>query len=351
MTDPPRNRSWTTTVQIAGVVAVAAGAAWAIYDERTTMRSGVHALGHTRVHWVIAAIGSECVSMVAFALLQRQLLRAVGTRLTATWLLSTAYAANAIAVAVPVAGSGMATGYAFRQLRRRGVDAAQAGVALTMAGIVSTVAFAAVIVAAAVFSGNPAAAAGSLVAALIAAAIVGAVLTAVRTPEGRARLERIFAAVVRWCRRVVHHPKADPNHLVGDVLKRVGDFRFGVGTLLVAFVWALVNWVADAVVLFLVIHAVGIGVPWHRVLLAWTAGIGAGSLSPTPGGLGVVDVTMTAALVAAGAPAPGAVAAVLLYRIVTFKVFVTTVWMISRALSDRRRARVAARTATTQGGT
>jgi uncharacterized protein (TIRG00374 family) len=75
--------------------------------------------------------------------------------------------------------------------------------------------------------------------------------------------------------------------------------------------------------------------------LVWSAGIGAGSFSPTPGGLGVVDVTMTAALVAAGVRAPAAVAAVLLYRIITFKVVVTTVWMVYRSVSERRKRRVA----------
>lgn len=55
----------------------------------------------------------------------------------------------------------MATGYAYSQFRRRGANPpAVVGVALTLEGILSTVAFTIVVAAAAIVSGNPAAAAG-----------------------------------------------------------------------------------------------------------------------------------------------------------------------------------------------
>ena len=41
---------------------------------------------------------------------------------------------------------------------------------------------------------------------------------------------------------------------------------------------------------------------------AWSAGAGTSTFSPTPFGLGVVEVTLTAALTAAGISAPVAVA-------------------------------------------
>ena len=69
--------------------------------------------------------------MMAFVRLQRRLLRAVGARLPLSWLLSTAHLANAIAFAVPFAGSGMATGFAYRRFRRAGADPAAATLVLT----------------------------------------------------------------------------------------------------------------------------------------------------------------------------------------------------------------------------
>jgi uncharacterized protein (TIRG00374 family) len=286
--------------------------------------------------WIVVAIGAECVSMAAFALMQRRLLRAGGAELTIAWLMSTAYAANAIAVAVPVIGSGMATGYAYRQLRRRSADPAAVGVALTLAGILSTVAFALVVAIAAIVSGNPAASAGGLIGAL--AAVVGTSLVAVglRSPGGRRRLQRIGASIVGLVQRIAHRPEGDPEQLVGSALGSVTAIRLGSTALVAALGWAVVNWLADAACLIFAIKAVGVAVPWHKILLVWSAGVGASSFSPTPGGLGVVDVTMTTALVAAGLPGPEAVAAVLFYRIVTFKVIVSLGWLVHHRIVGRR---------------
>jgi uncharacterized membrane protein YbhN (UPF0104 family) len=130
------------------------------------------------------------VSKVAFVLLQRRLLRAVGGRLPLPWLLSTAHLANAIALAVPFAGSGMATDFVYRRFRRAGADPAVAALVLTLAGIFSTVAFAVVIVLAAVVSGNPVAAGGSLADAAVAVGVVAGAVIALRSPQGRERLGR-----------------------------------------------------------------------------------------------------------------------------------------------------------------
>ncbi len=106
-----------------GTVAVAAGAGWAVYRERAALREGLGVLAaRTEPGWVITCIGVQGLSMVFFALLQQRLLRAGGARLTVCWLLSTAYLANSVTVAVPVVGSGMATTYACHQLRERRVD-------------------------------------------------------------------------------------------------------------------------------------------------------------------------------------------------------------------------------------
>lgn len=76
--------------------------------------------------------------------------------------------------------------------------------------------------------------------------------------------------------------------------------------------------------------------PWHQVLLVWSAGLGAQAFSPTPGGIGAVEVTMITALVASGLHPPEAVAAVLLYRCVNAKVLVTTT-LAFRSISRRHK--------------
>jgi putative heme transporter len=94
--------------------------------------------------------------------------------------------------------------------------------------------------------------------------------------------------------------------------------------------------VRPASCLVLAIKAVGVAVPWHRVLLAWSAGIGASSVSPTPGGIGVVEAAMIAALVLAGLRPPQAVAAVLIYRLVNAKLTVAAALFVQDSIRRLR---------------
>jgi len=332
---------WAVTARTVGVIAVMAGAGWAVSAEWTVIRGGFGTFGHARLWWVGAAIVAQLVSMTAFVLLQRRLLRAAGGWLPLSWLLSTAHLANAIAFAVPFAGSGMATGFAYRRFRRAGADPATAALVLTLAGIFSTVAFAVVIVLAAVASGNPGVAGGSLAGVVVAVGVVGCAIVALRSPRGRARLEGAAVWLVRLLQRIVRRPRADPGVVVRSAVERVSGVHLSVAATGSGLMWALLNWIADALCLILAIKAVGAVVPWHHVLLVWSAGIGARSFSPTPGGIGVVEAAMIAALVVAGVRPPQAVAAVLIYRLVNTKSTVTTVLVVRRFIG-RLRGRPAA---------
>ena len=339
MTPRPRpRRRWVTAAETAGTLAIAGGAGWAIYADRATLLEGLRVLtGHTAPSWVIACIVAQGLSMVFFALLQRQLLRAGGARLTVPWLLSTAYLANGVAVAVPVIGSGMATTYAYHQLRERRVDPLIAKTALVLAGVVSAVAFAVIVVVAALLSGSPAAAVSTGVSALTCLLVLVAVLLALRASAGRPLLRRFAARLLSAAQRVVRRPRGDPAQLTKTAMDQLSHFRLSPAAIGLAFTWGLFNWAADASCLVLSVKAVGLPVPWGGVLLAWSAGQGAASFSPTPGGIGVVEVAMTAALAAAGPRPADALAAVLLYRIVSLKTIITLAWFAERAVTHRRR--------------
>lgn len=144
----------------AAAIVAASGAA--IYAERATMRSGLHSLSRANPGWIVAGIALETLSMAAFALLQRRLLATAGVKLTLTTLLASTYKSNALSVGVPVVGAGIAAASSVRQYRRRGIDPASVTVALAIAGVISTITFAAVVAAGAIVSGNPAGAAVGL---------------------------------------------------------------------------------------------------------------------------------------------------------------------------------------------
>jgi uncharacterized protein (TIRG00374 family) len=104
---------------------------------------------------------------------------------------------------------------------------------------------------------------------------------------------------------------------VDELLSSLGSFRLSPAAGGAAGVFALANWMLDVATLALALVAVGAPVPWQGLLLAWAAGALASSARLTPGGIGVVETALVAALVAAGLPASQAVPAVLVYRLVS----------------------------------
>ena len=109
------------------------------------------------------------------------------------------------------------------------------------------------------------------------------------------------------------------------------------------FVWtysayALVNWAADICCLSCAVHAVGVALPVTEILLIWSAGAGAASLSPVPGGIGIVDIVLIAAFASAGVHTAAAVAATLLYRLLSFKICMTMAWFVYHSARQRRAA-------------
>jgi putative heme transporter len=332
-----RHRRLKAAVRTASVGAILAGAGFAVYAERATVVGGLKAFRHADLRWVLAGFVAESVSMAAFALLQRRLLLAAGARLTFGSLMAIAYSSTAISLAVPVAGSGLATAYCHQRYQAGGADPAKAGMALVVAGLISTVAFAVVVGAGGVVSGNPAASLAGLATSLLAAVAMGCLVVVLHSARGRARLRRPAVLTLELAQRLVRRPQGDADTIVTGTLERLGAFSLSVPSIMAAFGYALVNWAGDILCLAAAIAAIGSAVPWHKLVLVWSAGQAAASLSPTPYGIGVVDIALIIALHAARLRTPDAVAAVLWYRIITFKIGTTLLWMGYQYLHDRPR--------------
>jgi uncharacterized membrane protein YbhN (UPF0104 family) len=330
---------WMGVAQLVAIVAVVAGAGVAIYAERAVLRQGLGGLAHTRVSWVLAGAAAEFGSMAAFGQLERVLLRAAGARLALRSVLATAYSANAISISVPVVGSGIAATYAFREFRRGGADVEQVSVALAIAGTFSTVAFAIFATAGVAMTGKPGAAAVGLAGSLAGAGIAVALVMSLRLARFRAWLGTLADRVMRLARRVLRgRPRRDVTALLGATLERAGDLRLANRALAQAFACALANWAADVGCLICAMCALGVPVPWAKILVVWSAGAGAASLSPVPGGIGIVDIVLIAALASAGVHGPAAVAVTLLYRLLCFKIGMSVVWFAYHSWLRRRAA-------------
>jgi uncharacterized protein (TIRG00374 family) len=98
----------------------------------------------------------------------------------------------------------------------------------------------------------------------------------------------------------------------------------------------LVSWMADISVLAVAFLALGAQPPWLGLLLAYCAGQVASSLPITPGGLGVVEASLTVALVAFGGCTAATLSAVLLYRLISHWLVIPTggvAWLLLRITS------------------
>ncbi|OLT31496.1 hypothetical protein BJF79_36995 [Actinomadura sp. CNU-125] len=145
-------------------------------------------------------------------------------------------------------------------------------------------------------------------------------------------------------RRIAPHAAAVSARLaeVRGVLRPSGRDWAALGLL------AVLNWAFDILALFAAAHAVAPRFSAHGVALAYFAAQAAGSALPLlPGGLGAIETSMAAALVTLGAALAPAVAAVGLYRLVSYWAVVAVGWCAWVALHDgpRMSARTRARLA------
>jgi putative heme transporter len=183
--------------------------------------------------------------------------------------------------------------------------------------VFSSFALVAVVAVGAVVSGSGLAVVSAAVGVLGGAVPIGLLLLSLRRPGPRALVERLGTRLVATAQRVSGHPAGDPEEIVEEQLEEVTALEPDPPTLWVAALLAVLNWVADAACLAFAILAVGGDVPWRGLLLAWAAGTAVASLGLTPGGLGVVEAALSSALVASGMVGTTAIAAVLVYRIVS----------------------------------
>jgi uncharacterized protein (TIRG00374 family) len=153
-----------------------------------------------------------------------------------------------------------------------------------------------------------------------------------------------FPPVRRWLVRTVHRWETRPR--LGRVVAFMRRFQANLRVVqpspvawLEAFGLALLNWLLNLACLITCIYAVGGHPPWRGVLVAYGAAQVLASLPITPGGLAVVEGGLTALLFAYGMPTRTALAAVLLYRVISFWALVPIGWASYGLLATEERRR------------
>ena len=254
------------------------------------------------------------------------MLLAGGTRVTRSRMTALTYTANAVSATLP-AGAALSSGYAFRRMRGWGASVPLAVFTLIASGILSSIAFAGLIVTAVVFAKT-----GSLEPALVGIGLGGAVIGLIlarryfQRPDAlRHFAERLLGCANRLLRRDPHEGKAKLRELIEDfthVKPKKRDWAAGLG-------FATINWTADLVCLIAACRAVNA----HEasvalIIAAYVAGMSTSGISLLPGGLGIVDGAMILVLTRGHVGTVAATAAVLLYRLSSYVFNVALGWLI-----------------------
>ena len=317
------------------MIVVVAALAIAGVIESSRVKEGWDVAERLKWWWIVWAVAAESASMASLARSQRQLLNVGGRKLSLRSAVAVTYAGNAMSVSLPFVGAGVGTAFTFNHWRRRGLDSAAIGWALTVSGVMSALSLALLMTVGAAVSGNRAALIVGLSGAAVSAVPALALLAGVRVPRVRRVLVSVADKVVRGCRRVIGRPKSDVVAGLESLLDKAGSLHATRRQYFIAFSLSLRNWGADCMCLVASIKAAGAPVPWHGILLVYCLGVTAASAGITPGGLGVIEVTMTAGLVAAGLPAKSALVGVLVYRAVSFWLVVAVGWLVAARLGSR----------------
>lgn len=329
---------WTRRAHRVLVLGLLVAAALTISSQWGTLHAGIDQLGDLQWRELRWAVYAEALALIALAALTWQLLAAGGGRVRFGSMVGLTLASNALALTLP-GGPVWAATFSFTQLRRRGVHASLSAYALGVTWGISAIAVGAVAVVGVDLAGDAGPAApfritATLGGAAFVLAMLGCVLM-VRSERFRGMVERRLAPLATRPRlaSLLERSRVWMRWASGVPLRKTVLARCaGAATL---------NWVFDCGCLICSILAVGGHVPWQGVLAAYGITQLAAILPITPGGIGVVEGTLSLLLISYHVPAATAVAAVLLYRILSFWILVGIGWATVGGLValQRREAR------------
>ncbi|MDT7591168.1 MAG: putative heme transporter [Pseudonocardiales bacterium] len=370
-----RRRRW---LLVALALAAAALAGEVLYNSSDEVLAAADTLTHLQWWWVAVALVAEAISYLLRGGAQYVVLRR-GIAYREASLVDRP--ASAASTPGPVAlGAGMLAGDAaayclplgfaasgvvvFGLLRRRGVDPTVAAwmYAVSTVQYVGAVALLTIVAVQVAGDADPVPGLQSLSIGLLAALLlVGLGYALAHRKRTAALVARPLAGLIRSARALTApvrasagrrraaraeagRPSSAPTRVAAWLRHRVDELRtirLPARSGAIAFGLMLVSWACDIAVLGIAYAAVGAVPPWAGLLLAYCAGQIAGALPVTPGGIGVVEGSLTLALVAFGGAASITLAAVLLYRLIAYWACIPlggVAWLVLRALVPPDRA-------------
>lgn len=288
--------------QVLWRVAGAGTLVWAVLAGWPQLRAAAGVLRGADTALLLAALGSQLTALVLLSVSYRASLRAAGASLALRPAAGVTVRAAAVSRLLPGGGAAAAL-FAVRRLRDAGVPAAPAAAGVAVNAVITMGTLVAVVAA-----GGGGASRETAIPIAVTGVLMAVVAVALRGRRARQRLARAWARL--RSRAPLRAWSAAVDALVADGLQW-RHLAVAVGT-------AGAGWMCELGALSFAVAAVGHPLPLSALALGLGAANAAAAVPHTPGGVGVVEVAMTAAFVAAGLEAGVALAGVIAYRGVGF---------------------------------
>lgn len=294
-------------------VAVSGVGIFVVNSQRSELAGIGKVFSNLDFFFLIPAIAFECASMAAYAQLQRSTLKSGGIDVGLWRVVAVFLASNSITNVIP-GGPVFASVYSYRRFRAFGASEGLAGWSIFTSNVLAAVSLLLLAGIGLVFSEGSASGI-SLVGALI---VVGAILLAAMVLVARAESALHVIGLVLCAIESRFSKSWRVTQKLLQLQRDLADISPSSNRLLRGLGWGFLNWMLDAAVLLFAYLATRSQVPLGGLLLAYSAGQLAANLPITPGGLGVVEGSISIALVAYGGNQEASVAAVLIYRLFSF---------------------------------
>ena len=325
-------QEWRRAAVVVVGLAAAGLAARVLFDSSDELLTAADTLTSVRVWWVLVAVVVEILSYAARGAACAVVLRRGGAVVGPVTLAAGTLAGDAAAYCLPFgfAASGVVM---VGVLRRRQVGAVLAGWMFAVCSVLYVASITVLTIVAVQIPGpdNPISGLQTISVVLLGAlALVGAGYALLRRPWVRLWLTRVLPAVRLPLGHRRRSDEGTGRHWWDRVLAprlqaglkawahQLRTVRLTPFAGFAAFLLMTVSWLADVAVLALAFVALHSAPPWSGLLLAYCAGQIAASMPVTPGGIGVVEGSITLALVAFGGAETITLAAVLLYRLIAY---------------------------------
>lgn len=290
-----------------------------VYFAIVTVVPGVRdAAGNLReLNPALVAVGFafEVAALFTYSLLTRAALGDAGHLVSSTRLFRIQMSTKALSSIVP-GGSAAGSALGYRLMTLSSIPGPAAGFALATAGIGSAVVLNLVFWAGLVVSipvrGVNSGYASAAVAGVIIMCLAGALVFGLL--EGQGRAERVLRWVARKLRLDENRAAAGTRH----VASRLEELASDRSLLLRVLGWAAANWLLDAAALWVFLRSFGVTTDIDALLVAFGLANVLAVIPITPGGLLVIDVTLSSALIGFGVPANVALLGVATWRLAQF---------------------------------